>query len=52
LRSRGNVYRDRKDYDRALSDYNDAIKADPQHSAAYSSRGSIFAAKKGFDRAS
>ena len=42
---RGNAYKNLKDYDRALSDYSEALKLDPQYAHAYLNRGWVYAAK-------
>ena len=47
----GNVYNDMEDYDRAIADYSEAIRVDPQYAVAYSNRGLAYANKKDYDRA-
>jgi tetratricopeptide (TPR) repeat protein len=37
--SRGDAYDDKKDYDHAIADYNQAIQLDPKDAGAYFSRG-------------
>ena len=48
---RADVYQQKGDYDRALSDYDRASKLDPTYTAAHYSRGMIFEKKKDFDKA-
>jgi tetratricopeptide (TPR) repeat protein len=45
-KSRGNVYRTRKQDDLALVDYNQAIKLDPNYAPAYGNRGNVYYARK------
>ncbi len=47
--SRGNAYRFKKDYDRALADVNQAIKLRPDLAIAYYNRTAIYAIKENFD---
>jgi tetratricopeptide (TPR) repeat protein len=42
---RGNAYKNRQQYDRALADYSDALKLDPKYAHAYLNRGISFAGK-------
>jgi tetratricopeptide (TPR) repeat protein len=42
---RGNAYKNRQEYDRAVADYSDALKLDPKYAHAYLNRGFSFAAK-------
>jgi tetratricopeptide (TPR) repeat protein len=39
---RGNIYFDRGDYDRALGDYNAAIRLKPDYANAYNNRGNVY----------
>jgi lipoprotein NlpI len=48
---RGGVYRRRGDYDRAIVDLTDAIKAEPNKAASIINRGSAYRAKGDLDRA-
>ncbi|MBP5973306.1 tetratricopeptide repeat protein [Brasilonema sp. CT11] len=48
---RGNSYGNKKDDDRAISDYNQAIKLDPNLAQAYYNRGISYAKKKDYGRA-
>jgi tetratricopeptide (TPR) repeat protein len=38
-------------YDRAIADYNQALRLDPNYATAYSNRGNAYYAKKDYDRA-
>ncbi|WP_375469892.1 tetratricopeptide repeat protein, partial [uncultured Nostoc sp.] len=49
--NRGNSYDNKKDYDRAIADYNLAIKLDPNYTFAYYNRGNSYDNKKDYDRA-
>jgi tetratricopeptide (TPR) repeat protein len=48
---RGKAYRDNRDIEAALKDYDQAIRLDPNNAQAYANRGSAFHAKKQYDRA-
>ena len=48
---RGSAYVQLKDYDRAIADYNQAIKLDPNFTDAYNNRGLAYDDKKDYDRA-
>lgn len=48
---RGNAYADKKDHDRSIADYSEAIRLDPQNDAAYLNRGMEYTDKRGHDRA-
>jgi tetratricopeptide (TPR) repeat protein len=48
---RGNVYLDEAVYDRALADFDTAIKVDPAFYGAFNSRGLVFWRQKQIDRA-
>ncbi len=48
---RGFVNAERKDYDKALADYNKAIELDPKFATAYYNRGFVDADKKDYDKA-
>lgn len=50
-RTRGLLYWDRKDYDRAIADHSEAIKIDPKDAAAYNDRGVAYRSKGDNDRA-
>lgn len=49
--NRGIAYADKKDYDRAIGDFNDAIRINPNLAMAYNNRGSAVQSKGDFDRA-
>ena len=49
--NRGNSYYEKKDYDRAIADYDQAIAINPNFTSAYDSRGNSFYEKKDYDRA-
>lgn len=51
LRNRGNVYREQKDRERALRDYDQAIRLNPANAGAYINRGSILAERGDHDSA-
>ncbi len=47
----GNAYGKKKDYDRAIADFNQAIKIDPNYAKPYNNRGLAYYYKKDYDRA-
>jgi tetratricopeptide (TPR) repeat protein len=49
--NRGFEYNAEKDYDRAIGDYDQAIKFDPQLAIAFHNRGLAYYAKQAYDRA-
>ncbi len=49
--NRGNVYRDLKQYPKALNDYNKSISLDPSHVKAYNYRGNIYYEQKKYQQA-
>ena len=48
---KGELFRERKDWDIAILEYTEAIKFDPNYVAAYHSRGSAYLAKSDYDQA-
>ena len=48
---RGIAYGGKRDYDRALADFNEAIRLDPNLAVAYYGRGNIYGNKRDYDRA-
>jgi tetratricopeptide (TPR) repeat protein len=50
-RGRGNARYDKKCYDKAIDDYNEAIRLDPKSAAAYYDRAGAFYDKGDYDRA-
>ena len=49
--NRGNAYRDKFDYDRALADYSEAIKLDPKQAFPRNNRGIVHRMKGNFESA-
>jgi lipoprotein NlpI len=49
--SRGLAWSDKKDYDRAIADYTEAIRLNPQDAQAFYNRGVAWHFKKDYDRA-
>jgi tetratricopeptide (TPR) repeat protein len=49
--NRGTVWYDKRDYDRAIADYSEAIKIDPKDATSYDSRGLAWHSKGNYDRA-
>jgi lipoprotein NlpI len=49
--NRGLAYQDKHDYDRAIADYDEAIRLDPKYDPAFNNRGAAYLAKGGLDRA-
>ena len=48
---RGNGYHEKGDYDRAILDYDQAVRLNPSHANAFSNRGVAYARKGDYDRA-
>lgn len=51
ITNRGHAWQAKEDFDRAIADYNEAIRIDPKYSYAYNGRGNTFWRKGDFDRA-
>jgi lipoprotein NlpI len=51
LYNRGGSWADKKDYDRAIADYTEAIRLDPQYATAFNYRGNAWYSKMDYDRA-
>jgi len=49
--NRGIGYQNKKDYDRALSDYDQALRLRPNYSSAFNNRGNVFQALGKYERA-
>jgi tetratricopeptide (TPR) repeat protein len=48
---RGNAYSEKGDYDRAIPDYDQAVRLNPSHANAFSNRGVAYAHKGDYDQA-
>jgi Tfp pilus assembly protein PilF len=49
--NRGNAYLSKKDYGRAIADYDEALRLNPNYAASYFNRGVAYFSKKDYDRA-
>ena len=49
--TRGNAYNEQRKYDRAINDYNEALRLNPRHANGFSNRGVAFTRKGEYDRA-
>jgi tetratricopeptide (TPR) repeat protein len=49
--NRGLVWRDKQEHDRAIENYNEALKLNPKSDAAFANRGLAWSDKNQFDRA-
>jgi tetratricopeptide (TPR) repeat protein len=49
--NRGNVFYKKKDYDKAISDFTEAIRLDPNYAQSYNNRGIAYAGNKEYDKA-
>ena len=48
--NRGNAWADKKEYDRAIADFSEAIRLEPRYALAYSNRGNAWLDKEEYDR--
>ena len=48
---RGMRYRDNEEYDKAIRDYDEAIRVDPKYATAYNNRGNAWSDKREYDKA-
>jgi lipoprotein NlpI len=51
LNNRGNAHQNKRDFDRAVQDYDEAIRLDPDSALAYNNRGSAYQHRGDYDRA-
>src|SRR6266478_9010569 len=49
--SRGNAYYEKRNYDRAIQNYDEVIRLNPNHAKAFSNRGIAYGRKGDYDRA-
>jgi tetratricopeptide (TPR) repeat protein len=49
--NRGNAYSDKNDYDRAIADFNEAIRLDPKYAFPYDGRGKAYYSKNDLNHA-
>src|ERR1700683_3224373 len=49
--NRGTAYNDKREYDRAIQDYDQAIRLNPNYAEALSNRGTAYNDKREYDRA-
>jgi tetratricopeptide (TPR) repeat protein len=49
--NRGLAYRWKREYDRAIADFGEALKLDPKYAAGYNNRGLAYSSKEDFERA-
>jgi len=47
----GRAYGDKREYDRAIEDFNQAIRLDPHNAPAFNNRGRAFGGRREYDRA-
>jgi lipoprotein NlpI len=51
VNSRGDAWCDKEEYDKAIVDFNEAIRLDPKFAFPYNNRGNAWKAKKDYDKA-
>src|SRR5215207_2933712 len=49
--NRGNAWADKREFDKAIKDYDEAIRLDPKYADAFNNRGLAWAGKREFDKA-
>ena len=49
--NRGDAWAAKKEYDKAIADFNEAIRLDPKLALAFTDRGNAWRAKKEYDKA-
>ncbi len=49
--NRGNAYLNKRDFDRAIQDYNESLRLDPDSALAYNNRGSAYQHRGDYERA-
>ena len=49
--NRGNAYAGKQDYDRAIQDFDQVIRLDPNNAIAFGNRGIVYLIKQDYDRA-
>src|SRR5207302_2004474 len=48
---RGEACREKKDYDKAITEFTEALRVNPQYAAAFKERGRTYLEKKDYDKA-
>lgn len=49
--NRGLAYRAKREFDRAIADFNEALRLDPKYAGGYNNRGLVYSNKEDFERA-